>query len=113
MGISQSIDFNYYEIDISFLTKLNLTIKGNLLMNKQEVLDVIISHTCSILPRLKDHNFSEDDALRDLGANSVDRSEIIMMTLESLNLNIRLMEISMAENIGELASILYEKLQSN
>lgn len=80
-------------------------------MNKQSVLDVIIGHVCEVIPRLKDHEFTEDDALRDLGANSVDRSEVIMMTLETLNLNIPLMEIAMAENIGELASILYEKLQ--
>lgn len=80
-------------------------------MNKQEVLDVIIGHIREVLPKLDDHQFKEDDALRDLGANSVDRSEVVMMTLESLNLNIPLMEIAMAENIGELATILHEKLQ--
>ncbi|MCW8876732.1 MAG: acyl carrier protein, partial [Kangiellaceae bacterium] len=63
-----------------------------------------------VIPRLKDHQFKHDDALKDLGANSIDRSEIVMMTLESLSLNIPLITIAKAENLGELASILHEKL---
>jgi hypothetical protein len=34
-----------------------------------------------------------------------------MMTLESLDLKVQLVEVARAENIGELASILHGKLQ--
>ena len=78
-------------------------------MNKEQIFEIITQHACEVIPRLKEHSFQLTDALKDLGANSIDRSEIIMMTLESLSLNIPLIEIVRAENIGELASILHEK----
>lgn len=80
-------------------------------MNQQGVLAVIIRHAREVVPRLQDHQFRREDSLRELGANSVDRSEIVMLTLESLCLRVPLIEVARAENIGELASILHEKLQ--
>lgn len=47
--------------------------------------------------------------MADLGANSVDRAEIIMMTLEALSLQIPSIELSEARNLGGLAEILFEK----
>lgn len=79
-------------------------------MNKEEIFEIITRHAREVIPGLKDHRFQANDALKDLGANSIDRSEIVMMTLESLSLNIPLIEIAGAGNIGELASILHEKL---
>ena len=79
-------------------------------MSIDEILGIIIDHTCTVIPSLKDHKFKKSDALKDIGANSIDRSEIAMMTMETLSLRIPLIEIAKAENIGDLASILHEKL---
>jgi polyketide biosynthesis acyl carrier protein len=79
-------------------------------MNIQHIFDIITRHTCEVIPSLEGHSFQLTDSLRDLGANSIDRSEIIMMTLETLSLNIPLILIARAENMGELASILHEKM---
>jgi len=79
-------------------------------MNKEQVFELITRHACEVLPELENHTFKFEDSLRDLGANSIDRSEIVMMTLESLSLNIPMIAIARAENMGELASILHEKL---
>jgi polyketide biosynthesis acyl carrier protein len=81
-------------------------------MNKEDIFNTITRHACEVIPELKNHRFQSDDSLKNLGANSVDRSEIVMMTLASLSLNMPLMETAGAENIGELAGIVYEKLQS-
>jgi polyketide biosynthesis acyl carrier protein len=78
-------------------------------MTAQEILDVIVNHAREVLPTRDDHVFRSTDSLRDLGANSVDRSEIIMMTLGSLSLNIPLIDMARAQNIGELASIIHAK----
>jgi polyketide biosynthesis acyl carrier protein len=78
-------------------------------MNVQDIFEVIIRHVRDVIPGLAGHAFSFTDSLRELGANSVDRSEIIALTLESLCLNIPLIEVARAQNIGELASILHEK----
>lgn len=80
-------------------------------MNVDEIFDLITRHRGDFVARLKDHQFQKDDSLRQLGVNSVDRSEIIMMTLESLSLNIPLIRTAKTENIGELAHIIYENQQ--
>ncbi len=78
-------------------------------MTKQQIFQLIVTHTKEVIPDLKDRQFTSSDSLRELGANSIDRSEIIIMTLESLSLNIPLIELAGATNIGDLASIIHAK----
>ncbi|HYD80785.1 MAG TPA: acyl carrier protein [Paucimonas sp.] len=78
-------------------------------MSIQEVFDVIVGHVREVIPTLANHDFKLTDSLKELGANSVDRSEIIMMTLESLSLSIPLIEMAKAQNIGDLAGIIHAK----
>ena len=80
-------------------------------MTKQDIFNTIVTHTSEVLPELKGHNFQLTDSLRDLGANSIDRSEIIIMTLESLSLSVPLVELAGAKNIGDLVSIVHGKSQ--
>ena len=75
-------------------------------MAPSEVFNVIVNHTKEVLPDLENHAFNADDSLRELGANSIDRSEIIMMTMESLSIRIPMIELAAAQNIGDLAAIL-------
>lgn len=79
-------------------------------MNVQDIFDILAGHTREIVPGLDDHPFQFSDSLRALGANSIDRSEIIMMTLESLTLNIPLVDLAKAENMGELAGLMHARL---
>lgn len=79
-------------------------------MNKEQILTRIAENACDVIPELEEHNFQPTDQLKELGANSVDRVEIIMMTLEDLDLQIPLMDVSGATNIGELAEVLHGKL---
>jgi polyketide biosynthesis acyl carrier protein len=78
-------------------------------MTQQDILGLIARHAGEVLPRLQNHAFQSTDSLKDLGANSVDRSEIIMMTLESLAVRIPLVEMAKARNVGELADIIHAK----
>lgn len=78
-------------------------------MTEDEIFAIIIDNTREVLPELEAHDFKKDDRLRDLGANSIDRSEIVMMTLETLELEIPLVELGGVENIGELAATLASK----
>ncbi|MFD0021717.1 acyl carrier protein [Streptomyces sp. NPDC058382] len=81
-------------------------------MPDTKVFDLIVEHTREVLPELEGHRFTPSDSLRDLGANSIDRAEIIMMTLESLSLNVPLVELADAKNISELADLLHAKSAS-
>jgi len=79
-------------------------------MKKEDIFELIANHTCKIIPKLRNHTFQPEDRLKDLGANSLDRSEIIEMVMESLSLQIPRVKVFGAKNIGELADILYESM---
>jgi polyketide biosynthesis acyl carrier protein len=78
-------------------------------MQTNDIVDIIVRHAREVIPRLETHAFQSTDSLKALGANSIDRADIIMMTLESLALNIPLIHMAKAENIGDLARIIHEK----
>lgn len=75
-----------------------------------EILRIIISHARYVVPELEAHEFRPEDRLVDLGANSVDRVEIVAMTLSSLSLRIPLVSTTHVRNLGELAELLHAKL---
>ncbi|MHB0879976.1 acyl carrier protein [Paenibacillus sp. SEL1] len=79
-------------------------------MHKEEVFDIVKRCICEVLPELQDHTFEYGDRLVDLGADSVDRAEIVNKTMETLSLNIPRVELSGMKNIGELTDALYAKL---
>lgn len=81
-------------------------------MNRNDIVELIARHSCEVISKLKNHEFKPSDKLVDLGANSVDRAEIVMMTVESLSLQIPRVELFGATNIGELADVHYEKSRS-
>lgn len=80
-------------------------------MDKQQIFEIVVGHAREVLPSLATHPFKITDALKDLGANSIDRSEITMMTLESLSLRTPLVDLAKSNNIGELVDLLHDKLQ--
>lgn len=79
-------------------------------MNSQEIFAIVTRHAQEVVPGLENHHFQPTESLKDLGANSIDRSEIVMMTLDSLSLNIPLVETVKATNIGELVNLLHARL---
>ena len=79
-------------------------------MNKEDIFAIVTRHTQEVIPALRGHQFHPTQSQRELGANSIDRSEIVMMTLESLALRIPLVETVKATNIGELVNVLHAKL---
>ena len=74
-----------------------------------EIAELIIEHSKTLLGNLDDHDIKGTDSLVDLGANSVDRAEIIALVLESLELDIPRVELFGAENIEQLAGLIYGK----
>lgn len=81
-------------------------------MNQENILSVIIASVREILPELAEHAIQRSDRLVDLGANSVDRAEIIAIVMEQLSLSVPRVELATAKNIGELADLIYAKKQS-
>lgn len=78
-------------------------------ITKEHILETLYGHTREVLPDLANHQFQHGDSLKALGANSVDRADIIMLTLETLSLRIPMVDLARAENIDALADIIHAK----
>lgn len=77
-------------------------------MSIEKISAIIIGHARDIVPGLASHQFLATDSLKGLGANSIDRADVIMMTLESLGKSMPLMVLAKAENIADLARLIHE-----
>lgn len=78
-------------------------------MEKIDIISMLTKNVIEVIPSLASHEFVEEDSLKSLGANSMDRSDIIIMTMEDLSLRVPLIEFAKAKNIGMLAEIFLEK----
>lgn len=78
-------------------------------MGTQAIVDIIVGHAREVLPDLGTRPLGGADSLRELGANSIDRAEILMLTTATLGLRIPLIELSQPRNMGELAELLAAK----
>lgn len=76
-----------------------------------EIFQVIVRSVVAVIPDLEDHEFSKTDELEELGLNSIERTDVIVMSLEELNLQIPLVETRGANDIGELAQLFHAKLR--
>lgn len=76
-------------------------------MEKSIVLAALKNSILSVFPQLTEIEFNRP--LQDLGANSVDRLEIIMLTLEKLELNIPLVKLTKANTIQELVTLISQE----
>jgi polyketide biosynthesis acyl carrier protein len=75
----------------------------------RRVLALIETTVREILPELAGRALGPADSLEELGANSMDRAEIVMTVLERMNLSMPLVETFGPRNIGELAHLLSAK----
>ena len=82
-------------------------------MTKEEVFEVVKKNIVDILPDVVDGDIRISDQLKDLGANSVDRADIVIQSMEDLNLKLSLVELGVAKNIEGLVSLFHQKLSAS
>ncbi len=76
---------------------------------KNQIVEKIRENLIEIIPELEEENISNDELLVNLGANSVDKAEIIVLTLEQIQKEIPRIELASAQTINELANLIVEK----
>ena len=77
---------------------------------KDDVFAVVKKNIIEILPEVKPEAISPEKSLTELGANSVDRMEVVTLSMEDLGLKIPLMSFAGVTNIGGLVSVLFENV---
>lgn len=75
-------------------------------MTKDEAWQALKTSFLEIFPEFANQNIHPQSSLHELGANSIDRAEIIMLTLARLKLQIPLIEFASSKNLEGLVDIL-------
>ena len=81
-------------------------------MDKNAIIDLIKRNLIEIIPELEDEEIDIDETLVDLGANSIDRGELITLTLEELELEVSRIEFASARTISGLADLMHKHSNS-
>ena len=76
---------------------------------REAIFAVVKENILGILDQVDEATIAETAALRDLGANSLDRAEIVTGSMEDLGLAFPMRELAGVSNIGELVSFLHSK----
>ncbi|MBT3879749.1 MAG: acyl carrier protein [Candidatus Scalindua sp.] len=79
-------------------------------MTLEEVFQVVKKNIYDILPFLAGKEIVIESSLKDLGANSIDRMEIVTLSMESLNVKIPPNEFADVNDIKGLVNLLQEKV---
>ena len=82
-------------------------------MNKEQIFSIVKEGIIEVIPELADKPITITDSLKELGANSVDRAEILIRTMAACQLKVPLIKFAEAKNIEELVSIVMKKLQQS
>ena len=76
---------------------------------REAIFAVVKENILGILDQVDEAGIAETAALKDLGANSLDRAEIVTGSMEDLGLAFPMRELAGVSNIGELVSFLHSK----
>lgn len=73
-----------------------------------DIFECLREQILSLLPELSSRTLTPEDSLHALGANSMDRAEIIINTMAALQLNLPLVRFGNAKNLQGIVDILHE-----
>ena len=77
--------------------------------SEESVFAVVKENVLEILDELDEASIVMDISLKDLGANSLDRAEIVTGSMEDLGLSFPMRELAKISNIRELVTFLQSK----
>jgi polyketide biosynthesis acyl carrier protein len=77
-------------------------------MSKEKVYEVVKSVIMEVIPGLKPETISIEKSLKELGANSIDRMEVVTLSMEALELKLPLMSFAAVSNIEGLVNVLFD-----
>lgn len=79
-------------------------------MDRDAVLALLIAKLREVVPDLAERAITGEESMAELGVDSIERSEILMDSLEALGLDLPMVQLHGPRNLGELADLLHAKL---
>ncbi len=77
-------------------------------MSSDEIFEMVKEKVLEILDDLPESAVTREKSLRDLGANSIDRVDVITESMEDLEISIPIKAFADLKNIGELVDLLHK-----
>ena len=81
-------------------------------MTREQIFETVKANVLTVLPDLNPQSIVVTASLTELGANSVDRVEVVMYSMESLQLKIPLVELHGARNLADLVDLFFARLNA-
>ncbi|HQE67606.1 MAG TPA: acyl carrier protein [Bacillota bacterium] len=78
-------------------------------MDKNEIFNIIKRSIMEIVPDIDEKDICPEISMKDLGANSVDRMDIIIQSMKELEIKVPMVEFGNLKNIQGVVDLLYEK----
>lgn len=75
-------------------------------MSQDEIFQTFKAVFVDVVPDVDIDRITLQDSMRDLGANSIDRAEIITETMEQLDIVLPMVSFAEAQNIGDIVTVL-------
>jgi polyketide biosynthesis acyl carrier protein len=85
-----------------------LNTKGYPSMSKKEIFEILKKNIIEVIEDVSPDAISIKGRLKDLGANSVDRMEIVTLTMEELDICVPVQKFAGIKDIKGLVDILYQ-----
>ncbi|MED5464680.1 MAG: phosphopantetheine-binding protein [Myxococcota bacterium] len=77
-----------------------------------EVFSVVKENILGLLEDLSESDITLESSLKELGANSLDRADIVTGSMEDLGLSFPMRELAGIGNVGELVTFLHGKVKN-
>ncbi len=75
------------------------------MLQETDVLDALTHNAVKVMPELQPADLVTDTSLADLGCNSIDRADIVSMTMDELGVVVPVTELYSGQRIGELVEL--------
>ncbi|MFC3051550.1 phosphopantetheine-binding protein [Kordiimonas pumila] len=78
-------------------------------MSTTDILNILISEIHECVPELIDQPITAETSMTEIGINSMERAEILIATLEAMDLTVPMTSLHGPKNLGELSELLHAK----
>ena len=78
-------------------------------VTKDQVFEVVKAKIVEVMGDVPPARIRPEVSLTDLGANSLDRMEVVSLSMQALSLRFPVSELGKVSNIGELVDALHQK----
>ncbi|HTH50074.1 MAG TPA: acyl carrier protein [Candidatus Limnocylindria bacterium] len=76
----------------------------------QRIFEIVKGNILAVLPELESAGIQPASSMRDLGLNSIDRADVVINSMEQLELKIPLSEVAAMKNIQDLVGLFQARL---